>query len=300
MITSAALCGAGLGAGIWALLIWVFPPRPSLAKVLATARAAPVRIPVGAITTQPGRWAARVGAPAVRPLAALGLPSAARCRDLRVLGRSPEVFLAEKAVLALTGLLLPTLIQAMLLAGGLALGWQLPLLAGMGCAAAAFFLPDVDVRAHATRHRASVRHALAAYLNLVRVTLAGGAGVEGALWDAASIGRGPAFAQIRRALNTARLTRSTPWATLHSLGEELDIAELAELSASVSLAGTEGAKVRASLAAKAAAMRTRELTDAEGDAHSATERMSLPVVMLFGGFLVFLGYPALATVLSGL
>ncbi|MDQ2792010.1 MAG: type II secretion system F family protein, partial [Actinomycetota bacterium] len=143
-------------------------------------------------------------------------------------------------------------------------------------------------------------HALGAYLNLVRVTLAGGAGVEGALWDAASIGRGPAFAQIRRALNTARLTRTTPWAALRSLGEELDIAELAELSASVSLAGTEGAKVRASLAAKAAAMRTRELTDAEGDAHSATERMSLPVVVLFGGFLVFLGYPALATVLSGL
>ena len=76
--------------------------------------------------------------------------------------------------------------------------------------------------------------------------------------------------------------------------------QLSELAASVSLAGTEGARVRASLAAKAAALRTRELTDAEGDAQAATERMSLPVVMLFIGFLVFIGYPALASVLAGL
>ena len=52
------------------------------------------------------------------------------------------------------------------------------------------------------------------------------------------------------------------------------------LAASVSLAGTEGAKVRQSLAAKAAALRTHQLTDAEGSAQAATERMSLPVVLL--------------------
>lgn len=299
MITTAVLCGAGLGAGIWALLIWLLPPRPSLAHVLATARATPPRTPVTG-NTQPGGWAARIGAPAARPLAALGLPSPARRRDLRLLGRSPEAFLAEKAVLAFTGLLVPTLMQGVLLAGGLALPWQVPLILGLGCAAGGFWLPDLDVGARAVRQRNSARHALSAYLNLIRVTLAGGAGVEGALWDAAGIGDGPTFADLRRALATARLTRTTPWAVLRQLGEELDLAELAELADSVALAGTEGAKVRASLAAKSAAMRTRELTDAEADAQSATERMSLPVVALFAGFLVFLGYPALAAVLGGL
>ncbi|HEU0089849.1 MAG TPA: type II secretion system F family protein [Pseudonocardiaceae bacterium] len=299
MITAGVLFGTGLGVGIWALLGWLRPPPPSLARALATARAtAPAAHPTA--TTGPVGWAARVGAPVARLLAALGLPGAALRRDLRLLDRAPEAFLAQKAVLALTGLLLPTLAQAVLLAGGVGVAWPIPLLVGLGCAAGGFVLPDLDVRRRAARHRASARHALAAYLNLIRITLAGGAGVEGALVDAASVGHGPTFAELRRALTTARLSRTTPWATLAQLGADLDIRELVELASALSLAGAEGAKVRASLAAKAAAMRARELTDAEGEAYAATERMSVPVVVLFAGFLVFLGYPAVVTVLSGL
>ena len=121
-----------------------------------------------------------------------------------------------------------------------------------------------------------------------------------ALGDAASVGAGWAFAYLRRALDQARLARETPWAALGRLGNELGVGELSELAASVSLAGTEGAKVRASLAAKAAPLRTHELAEAETADQAATERMSLPVVLLFAGFLVFLGYPAVEKVLTGL
>jgi tight adherence protein C len=68
----------------------------------------------------------------------------------------------------------------------------------------------------------------------------------------------------------------------------------------VSLAGSEGARVRVSLEAKAVAMRRRQLTDAEAAAQAATERMALPVIVQFLGFLVFIGTPALAHVLAGL
>ncbi len=47
-------------------------------------------------------------------------------------------------------------------------------------------------------------------------------------------------------------------------------------------------------------MRTHELTEAEGQAQAATERMSLPVICLFAGFLLFTAYPAVATVLGSL
>jgi len=70
-----------------------------------------------------------------------------------------------------------------------------------------------------------------------------------------------------------------PW----EAGPRARIGELSELAASVSLAGTEGAKVRASLAAKAASLRTHELAEAETADQAATERMSLPIVMLFAG-----------------
>lgn len=299
MITTAVLLGAGVGLGLWALLVWLLPPRPSLASALAAVRTPGQARPTITAVDSEG-WATRWGRPAVRPLRALGLPTERQRRDLLMLGRSPETLLAEKAVLAVAGLLLPGVLQAVLWAAGVVFPWEVPFVVGVGCAVGGFLLPDLDVRQQAERKRTSFRHALSAYLNLVRVSLAGGAGVDGALNDAAAIGQGWAFARIRRALTTARLTRTTPWETLRQLGEELDIRELVELSSSVSLAGTEGAKVRASLAAKAAAMRTHELTEAEGEAQAATERMSLPVICLFAGFLVFIAYPAMATVLGSL
>ena len=55
-----------------------------------------------------------------------------------------------------------------------------------------------------------------------------------------------------------------------------------------------------SLAAKAASLRTHELAEAETADQAATERMSLPIVMLFAGFLFFIGFPAVERVLTGL
>lgn len=291
------ILGAGVGVGLWALAVWLFPPRPALGAVLArTTTPAPPPI----VAAEDTGWAAQLGRPFVAPLHALGLPGPRVAQDLTVLGRPPAVHLAEKAALAIGGLLAPVLLQLLLALAGLWLGVEFPLITGLVLAAAGFLLPDMQARADAAKRRSAFRHALSAYLDLVWITLAGGAGIDSALNDAAAIGRGWAFTQIRRALEAARVTRTSPWATLRQLGEELDVTELSELAASVSLAGTEGAKVRTSLAAKAGALRSHQLTDAEAEAHAATERMSLPVVALFLGFLTFIAYPALHQVLSGL
>jgi tight adherence protein C len=297
MIT-ALLLGAGLGIGLWALAVWLFPPRPALGAVLARTTTPPAPPPI--LATEDTGWAAKLGRPFIAPLGALGLPGERLARDLAVIGRPIATHLAEKATLAIAGLLAPVLLQLLLTLAGLSLGIEFPIIAGLVLAATGFLLPDLQARSDAAKLRTGFRHALSAYLDLVWITLAGGAGVDSALNDSVTIGRSWAFEQIRRALDTARLTRTTPWATLRQLGEELDVTELSELAASVSLAGTEGAKVRTSLAAKAGALRTRQITDAEGDAQAATERMSLPVMALFLGFLAFIAYPALTQVLNGL
>ena len=142
--------------------------------------------------------------------------------------------------------------------------------------------------------------ALAAYLDLIVISLAGGAGIEAALTYSAAAGHGWAFTRLRGALQAAQLTRRPPWQLLGQLGDDLGISELSELAASVTLAGTEGARVRASLAAKAAGLRARQLADAETAAQAATERMSLPLVLLFAGFLLLIGYPAVVHVLTSL
>jgi tight adherence protein C len=298
----ALVCGAGVGGGLWLILRGLFPPRPSLAQALAQLRRLPEPTPV--LTPEDdGGFSARLGRPVADVLGRAGagwlIPGGVR-RDLAVLGRSPERHLAEKVTLALLGLLFAPAIAGLLVVGGARLPLVVPLWASLIFAIAGFVLPDLGIRADANRRRRDFRHALSSFLDLVVVALAGGGGVETALADAASVGSGWAFALLRRALDHARLARQTPWAALGRLGGELGVGELSELGASIALAGTEGAKVRASLAAKAASLRTHELAEAETADQAATERMSLPVVLLFAGFLLFLGYPAVEKVLTGL
>lgn len=295
---SAVVLGAGCGIGLWALLVWAAPARAPLGLVLARLRQQPEPAPI--LTADGSGWAARLGRRATPALRAAGMPSHGVRRDLAVVGRDVDAHLAEKATLTVLGLLAPPVLDLLLALLGAPLDPAMPVVLAVGLAAVGFLAPDLRVRAEARRRRADTRHALSAYLDLVVVALAGGAGPDGALFDAASVGHGWAFAQLRRALDGARLTRVSPATTLAQLGAEIDSRDLAELAASLSLAGAEGAKVRASLAARAESLRTHLLTDTDAQAKAATERLGLPWGLLFLGFLVFLGYPALHEILVGL
>lgn len=299
MITAVVL-GAGCGLGLWALLVWAAPARPPLGLVLSRLRHhEPAPAPL--LTADGGSgWAARAGRRGVPLLRSLGVPSpGVRC-DLAVVGRDLDAHLAEKATLTLLGLLAPLVLEVALTLLAAPPDPVLPVVFCLGLAAVGFLVPDLHVRAEARRRRADARHALSAYLDLVVVSLAGGAGPDGALTDAAAVGHGWAFDQVRRALDTARLTRVPPATTLAQLGTEIGSRDLSELAASLSLAGTEGARVRASLAARAESLRTHLLTDTDAAARAGTERLGLPWGLLFLGFLVFLGYPALHQILTGL
>ncbi|MGF1597617.1 MAG: hypothetical protein ACFCVK_11920 [Acidimicrobiales bacterium] len=156
-----------------------------------------------------------------------------------------------------------------------------------------WFWAIADLRADAQRARRRLRHAVAAYLELVTILMAGGAGPESAMWTAAEVGRGPSFRHLRRALAAAQARQEPPWSQLGQLGERLGVSELIELGSSMELAGG-GAHVKDSLVAKAHSIRLADLAAAEAHAQARSETMALPVVMMFTGFLLLLGYPALA------
>jgi tight adherence protein C len=300
---AALLAGAGLGGGIWLVATGLRPRRPSLADALAALRpapAAPGGPAVEELNLAGAGWAARAGRPAARRLAASGLISRRTRRDLTVLGRSPDAHAAEKAAAAVVGVTLVPAVSLLFTLAGITVGWGVPLGGSILIGAAGFVTPDLGVWSDARRARADARYALSAFLDLTVIGLAGGGGVEQALADAAASGTGPTFTRLRRALDTARLTRVAPWGPLADLGRHVDLPELTETAATVALAGIEGASIRASLAARAASLRTHTLTDAEAAEAAASERLSLPVVVLFAGFLLFIGYPAVVHVLSGL
>ncbi|WP_037913348.1 type II secretion system F family protein [Actinacidiphila yeochonensis] len=291
--------GALFGGGATVLVYGLCPPRPALVDVLA-ALDAPTpprqpRIP----DRDNAEWATRLGSRAVPLIRALGFPTAALRLDLAACGTAEDAHLAGKAVCAAAGLVMPWSAVVLLRVGaGITLGWTVPVGGCLALAVVLFFAPDLRLRKQAQRRRREMRHTLSLVLDLTVIALAGGAGVQQALTQAVAAPAGWAAGKLRHALHVAQLTRTPPAVQLDNLGRTLGVADLTELAAALSLAGSEGAKIRDSLAAKARAMRRRRIAEADEAAQAATEQMSLPVVALFAAFLVLIGYPALDFVLS--
>ncbi len=283
-----ALLGAGIGAGAWLVARSVAPgPAP-----LAALQASLSRAGTPATQQRPSLGAGdRIGSAAARLLSGLG-ERADRAQLLRLAGRTPERHALDKLVGALGGLLGTSLLGIGLTLTGVAPPPFVLAVAAVLVAVGGFVLPEYLLRDEADRRRRAFKHALSSYLDLVNVILAGGGGIETSLHSAADAGDGWAFASIRRALDRARLTNRSPWDTFAELGDELGIEELAELAASVELAGSQGARIRASLAAKADSLRGHQVAETEAAAEAATERMTIPVAVLLFGFLVFIAYPA--------
>jgi Flp pilus assembly protein TadB len=300
----ALLLGAVVGLGLvvsWRLL---FPAPPPLQAAIDRLNRRNELVGItnrGAGNQQASDLFGRtVGASLTKTVRKLGLNLESLEADLRLVGRSLEEHMAQKALLALFGLALPAVLGVFWAVTGLGVSLRIPVIGAVLMAVFFFFVPDISLRSDAADRRKEFKRALGSFLDLVVISLAGGAGVESALRDAASVGRGWAYAQLHNALDVTALTGETPWAALARLGREVGVPELVQLSSSVSLAGTEGARVRESLAVKASSLRDHALADAESEAESTTEKMALPVVLLFLGFLILIGYPAITLIVNGL
>jgi tight adherence protein C len=284
--------------GVGAFLIWrALTARPSLADIQASL-------------ARPGRPATSPGGPTARDhfehgvvqwtvaaLRRVGADPAARAEDLAVTRTTVEQQVVTKLAGAAAGVVLVAVMAAVLAAGGITIVAGPMVVVAVVAAAAGFLLPDLALTSRAKQDRRAFRHALGAYLDLVDVITAAGAGPETALQNAAEAGDGWAFEQIRLALDAARRSRRLSiWEALGELGGRLGIAELGQIAASASLVDTEGARIRESLAAQAEALRAAQLAEVETEAESATERMIVPVVVLLVAFVLFIGYPAVANI----
>jgi Flp pilus assembly protein TadB len=290
----ALLSGVGVGLGSWFCLRAL---RPA-ARPLHTELALLARPRWQTTTTQTPEPAWRVRLVEIaRSLASFDHDSSVDA-DLACLERNPERYALERLAAAVAGLFVPLLFSAVCAAGGVAVPPALILFSALVCGGGGFIVPRLLVRSEAARRRDDFRHGLSAYLDLVAILLAGGRGVESALWDAARTGSGWAFGIIRAGLETGVREGRSPWAALSEVAERLDLADLGQLTSSITLAGDSGAKVKASLTAKAASLRDHELAAAEAASERATEQMAGPVVMLLVAFLLFIGWPAVANVLA--
>lgn len=218
--------------------------------------------------------------------------------DLALMGRSMSSFLATKMLVALGALLWVPMLWAALRTFGIAIPPAVPAVFSLGVASFAFMLPDLALHSEAADRRKDFRHVVGCFLDLVAMNLAGGRGLPEALLAASTVGDHWAMVRIRQALANARLVGSTPWQGLGQLGDDIGLDELRDLAGALTLASDDGAKVRASLSARAASLRRKELSDAEGQAGERSQSMLVAQLLICTSFLVFLAYPASYRILN--
>lgn len=160
--------------------------------------------------------------------------------------------------------------------------------------------PRRKIHREAEKIRRQLELATAVFLDLVNVLLAGGAGIETSVVAAANAGDGRGFSLIRLAVMRAQSARMSYWDSLAEVGETSGVPTLIEVAHTVRLAGEHGARIRYSLVSKAVALRKRNLAQLEHDEEQRTEKIGLPLVVLFLGFLLLIGYPAFTQTMASL
>jgi pilus assembly protein TadC len=282
---------AGLGLAVAAAEAFA-PAPPDLAAALIRLHPSQRQRSQGAIAET--NTSARLGG-LVRWLAdRLPLPH----QNLALVERTVDQFVTSKLVMASYGAALPALVSILLGLMGLPIPAAAVVAVSIAGAALLFFAPDVVLRSQAADVRAEFRRTVCCYFDLVALERNADGGPAEALSRAADVGRGRGFRRINEALTTARLTGASPWHALTALANEVGIDELGDLGDVVALAGQDGAAIADTLAAKAAALRGRQLAEAAAAANVASEKLTLPGVVLAFAFLVLVCYPALARVLG--
>lgn len=295
------LAGALLAAAVVRMYRLVLPPRVNLTSAVASwdrSRARSTRTQriglvrsdstrsrlVGWIADQVTRRASNIGS---------------LTQDLSAIGEAFEDYLTRTVTLAAIGLVGPAAILTVLNAAGLGLPYLFGPILGVALAVGMVLVVRQEVADMARRRRSEFRRALSIYLDLIAMSLQAGRGHAEALPASAAIGSGWAFAQLQDAIEGARFAGITAWEALGQLGHRIGMRELTDLEAALRLASDDGAKVRATLIARAQTLRAARIADAEADAARATESMKFALIVMVFVFLSYELYPSVARLFAG-
>ena len=218
----------------------------------------------------------------------------ALARSLELKGRSVARHYTVKVIAALVGLALPLL--AGLIAALVGADAGLPLLLSLVGAVVGFLVPDLLLRGEGGSLQSDATESLLTFFDLVTLErMANQSGTQ-SLHAAAHVSDTTIFAQVRSALERARLEQRMPYAELKGLGRRLELPALVDL-ADVMRLDESGAALSTTLRARVKELRDAHLTSQKVEANRVSERMTVFMVipsLLFG--LIFLVPPILKLV----
>ena len=294
----ALLAGMLIAAGPVMLIARYAPRHPALGAYLdASSSSAGVNGPSGSAVgfaaeqtfeDRLGYWLQR------RIGARLNVPHA----ELEMLRIPPHRYFAQRAVFALVGLALPSVMAALLYVVGVRLPIGIPVVGSLVLAVGLSFIPAYNVRDNAKKARAEFTYVLGSYMDLVAMERRAGTSPRQALEDAAEVADSWVFQRVAEELTHSRLSGVPPWERLGQLGERYMVTELVELAHIMRIAGTESAGVYETLKQRSKGMRKAHLARELQAANETSTKRSAPVAVLGLVFLGLLAAPPMLAMLE--
>lgn len=281
----AALAGALLATGVLVLLRGVFPQKVTLAERLAEFG------DVDLVVTRKADDAVVLQLARTLLQTVKGEDLEDLRADLEVTDTSFDDFAMEKLRAgAAAGVCVAVLANVF---GFLSPGLPM-LIVGVLAASVGYLTPDFDLARKAKSRRVEFSRALTSFVTLIGSSISGGGGVTTAMNDAVAMGSGWVFDKLRDALEEASLNGTSSWHALDALGCRLQVSALIELAGSLTLAGNSGARVTETLHSRAESSRAKELAELRAEAEAKSSTLGLPVGVMLIGWVIFLGFPAVA------
>ena len=218
--------------------------------------------------------------------------------DARMVGRSLEAHALAKIMGLIVG--------AALLGGGgyLAslMGLGLPpliliALAALG-ALGGWWVPDSFLKTEADKERKYFEQVTESWLELAGQLVTAGSDTFASLVTAASYSEQPVFTTLRDALRVSAARGEPPWTGLRRLADERRLRFLDPFCAALEMAGTTGAGSRETILTQVESARSKSMHEADAAAGSAGEKMGAPLALIGGAFMMLMGYPPLAGIMS--
>jgi hypothetical protein len=282
--------GGAAGLGIAMMIAALVPGRPDLLAALRM----PGHTGLATAAVQPAEPASGIAALQSRFetwLAATHL--ATPDGDLAVIGMRRGEFLLTRVTLTAATLLVGPIYLLIFTAFGLHIPPGIPAGVAALCAALVWVAVGSHVTGKANQARLEMRHSLVAFLQLVALHRAAGAGPGAALDDAAAASSLWTFRRIKGAIDSATRAGHSHWQGIADLAEEMGVDELADLAAITAGAGTQGTAIYDTLLARATSLRAQLQTDEIAAAQVASGRMAIPKALLAMATMAFLIYPAI-------
>jgi len=284
-LAAAVVSGVLLALGRWALAGYFVPRHPRLADALRVLDGR-----TESVVATPRDGSDRLGA-WVRARVRGGVDNRI-ARQLHLRGISVDRFYTYKAVGALAGLALPSLVALGLLwVNGTSL--LMPLIVAFLLGAIGFFVPDIVIGRGAATTTSDATEALLTFMDLVTLERLANSSATQSLHSAAAVSDQAVFVAIRNSLQRSRLEQRAPFTELKRLGDELELPALCDI-ADVMKLDDSGASLSGALRARVKELRDAHLTAAKIEATAVSERMTFLMVipsLIFG--LLFLIPPLL-------